>query len=103
MLSLLLIIPIIGALSIVPMEENMAKPQSISNIKKVALGASLLNFIVSIVLWAEFDSSTSEYQFTQEFLAQEVTFCHINIGIDGISLYFVLLTTFIIPVCILSN
>lgn len=103
MLSLLLIIPIIGALSIVPIEENMAKPQSISNMKKVALGASLLNFVVSIVLWAEFDSSTTEYQFTQEFLAQQVTFCHINIGIDGISLYFVLLTTFIIPVCILSN
>lgn len=50
MLSLLLIIPIIGALSIVPIEENMAKPQSISNMKKVALGASLLNFVVSIVL-----------------------------------------------------
>lgn len=43
------------------------------------------------------------YQFTQEFLPEQITFCHLHIGIDGISLYFVLLTTLIIPICILSN
>nr|YP_010254654.1 NADH dehydrogenase subunit 4 [Macalpinomyces bursus]QUA00851.1 NADH dehydrogenase subunit 4 [Macalpinomyces bursus] len=69
--------------------------------KRVALGTTLINFILSIVLWAEFDSSTSEYQFTQEF--NQVNFCHLHIGVDGISLYFVLLTTFITPICILSN
>ncbi|PIM99163.1 NADH dehydrogenase subunit 4 [Handroanthus impetiginosus] len=43
------------------------------------------------------------YQFTQEFFPDQVTFCHLNIGIDGISLYFLMLTTLIMPISILSN
>ena len=99
MLTLLLIIPLVGALMLAPMQGNT--PQSESQMKRLALGTSLINFILSIVLWGEFDSSTSEYQFTQEF--NQVNFCHLHIGVDGISLYFVLLTTFITPICILSN
>jgi len=99
MLTLLLIIPLLGALVLAPMQGNTQ--QSESQMKRVALGTTLINFILSIVLWAEFDSSTSEYQFTQEF--NQVNFCHLHIGVDGISLYFVLLTTFITPICILSN
>jgi NADH-ubiquinone oxidoreductase chain 4 len=49
----------------------------------------------------EFDSSTSQYQFVYEFI--DLSYCHLNIGIDGISLYFVLLTTFISPLAVLSN
>ena len=99
MLTLLLIIPLVGALMLSPMQGNTV--QSESQMKRLALGTSLINFILSIVLWTEFDSSTSEYQFTQEF--NQVHFCHLHIGVDGISLYFVLLTTFITPICILSN
>lgn len=69
--------------------------------KRVALGTSLIHFLFSLILWGEFYSSTSEYQFTQEF--HQVNFCHLHIGVDGISLYFLLLTTFITPICILSN
>lgn len=101
MLTLLLTIPIAGALALAPIDTNSSYGES--NMKRIALGVSLVNFVVSMVLWGEFDSSTSEYQFTQEFLADQVTFCHLHIGIDGISLYFVLLTTFITPICILSN
>lgn len=99
MLTLLLIIPLVGALMLAPMQGNTV--QSESQMKRLALGTSLINFVLSIVLWGEFDSSTSEYQFTQEF--NQVNFCHLHIGVDGISLYFVLLTTFITPICILSN
>lgn len=98
MLTLLLIIPLVGALMLAPMQGNTL--QSESQMKRVALGTSLINFVLSIVLWGEY-SSTSEYQFTQEF--NQVNFCHLHIGVDGISLYFVLLTTFITPICILSN
>lgn len=72
-----------------------------SRMKRIALVTSMVNFFVSIVLWGEFDSSASQYQFVQEF--NNLSFCHFHIGIDGISLYFVLLTTFITPICILSN
>lgn len=84
---------------LVPMQGNT--PKSESQMKRLALVTSLINYIISIVLWGQFDSSTSEYQFTQEF--NHVNFCHLHFGVDGISLYFVLLTTFITPICILSN
>jgi len=71
------------------------------NIKKIALGTSLINFILSLYLWIEFDSSSTEYQFVSQF--ESLNFCHFNIGIDGLSLYFVLLTTFLTPIAIFSN
>lgn len=97
MLTTLLLIPIIGILFILPLKDE----ENVRLIKKIGLVVSIINFIVSIVLWAKFDSSALGYQFVQEF--NHLDFFHLNIGIDGISLYFVLLTTFITPICILSN
>jgi len=99
MISLLLIIPLIGCLAILPITEGSQNNDS--RMKQIALITSLINFLVSIVMWVEFDSSTSQYQFVQEFT--QLSFCQLHVGIDGISLYFVLLTTFITPICILSN
>jgi len=99
MITLLLLIPLIGCLMLLPIEEKsiMAK----NKLKKIALSISLLNLIVSIFMWINFDSNISEYQFVYEF--NQLSFCHLNVGIDGTSLYFVLLTTFITPLCLLSN
>jgi NADH-ubiquinone oxidoreductase chain 4 len=94
MLAILLIIPIIGSLVLLPITNN-------KTIKQTGLFFSGINFILSIVLWRIFDSSSTSYQFVQEF--NSLSFCHLNLGVDGISLYFVLLTTFITPICILSN
>lgn len=96
MLSLLLFIPLIGCLILLPMGSNQT-----TSMKQVALLTSMITLIISIVLWGQFDASSVQYQFVQEF--NHLSFCHFNIGIDGISLYFVLLTTFITPFCILSN
>lgn len=97
MLTALLLIPIIGTLVILPMSEETNS----TKIKQIGLIRSLINFILSIIIWGEFDSSSLQYQFVQEF--NTLDFCHLHIGIDGISLYFVLLTTFITPLCLLSN
>nr|YP_010697860.1 NADH dehydrogenase subunit 4 [Phellinidium ferrugineofuscum]WCF76821.1 NADH dehydrogenase subunit 4 [Phellinidium ferrugineofuscum] len=94
MLSLLLIIPIVGSVILLLITDN-------EKAKKIALGTSLLNLVLSIYLWVQFDSSTSQYQFVYSF--KELSYCHLNIGVDGISLYFVLLTTFITPIALLSN
>ena len=99
MLSALLLIPILGSLVLLPMSGE--SPASVTRMKKTALVVSMINFILSLVLWGEFDSSSVQYQFVQEF--NSLSFCHLNLGIDGISLYFVLLTTLITPICILSN
>lgn len=100
MLQLLLILPLIGSclLLLIPGEnsiENKAK------IKNIALSVSLINLIISIFLWVQFDSNTSDYQFVYEF--SKLSFCHFNIGVDSISLYYVLLTTFITPIALISN
>lgn len=94
MLTGLLLIPIIGSLFLLPMN-------NVTLMKQTALIRSLINFILSIVLWGEFDSSCIQYQFVQEF--NHLSFCHLNLGIDSISLYFVLLTTLITPICILAS
>ena len=99
MLQLLLIIPIIGSLLLLLIQENTIENKA--KIKYVALFTSLINLIISILLWIQFDSSTSDYQFVYEF--NTLNFCHLHLGVDGISLFFVLLTTFITPICILSN
>jgi NADH-ubiquinone oxidoreductase chain 4 len=99
MLTALLIIPLIGSIALLPIAEGTAAGDS--RMKRIALATSMVNFFVSIVLWGEFDSSASQYQFVQEF--NNLSFCHFHIGVDGISLYFILLTTFITPICILSN
>src|ERR1700734_327236 len=81
------------------MSDTSAESQS--QMKKIALTTSLINFFISLFLWYQFDSSTSQYQFVSEF--NQLNFCHLHFGIDGISLYFVLLTTFVTPIALLSN
>jgi NADH-ubiquinone oxidoreductase chain 4 len=80
---------------------NTSKPESQNQMKKIALTTSLINFFISLFIWYQFDSSQTQYQFVSEF--NQLNFCHLNFGIDGISLYFVLLTTFVTPVALLSN
>ena len=99
MLQLLLLIPLIGSfiLLLIPEGDNVNN----FKIKNIGLLVSIINFIVSIFLWTQFDSNTTGYQFVYEF--SKLTFCHFNIGLDGISLYYVLLTTFITPIALISN
>jgi NADH-ubiquinone oxidoreductase chain 4 len=98
MITLLLLIPLIGSLFILPMSDIGIKNQI--QMKKIALITSLINFFISLFIWYQFDSTTTQFQFTS---INQISFCHLNFGIDGISLYFVLLTTFITPIAILSN
>lgn len=101
MITLLLLIPILGSLIILPMSNNI---ESQNQMKKIALATSLINFFISLFIWYQFDSSQTQYQFVSEFNpALGGNFCNLNFGIDGISLYFVLLTTFVTPVALLSN
>jgi hypothetical protein len=98
-LQLLLIIPIIGSLLTMLVPETTLENKT--KIKNIAITTAMINFFISIILLVLFDSSTSEYQFVSEFA--QLSFCHLYIGVDGISIYFVLLTTFITPIALLSN
>jgi NADH-ubiquinone oxidoreductase chain 4 len=94
MITLLLFIPTLGSLMLLPLKDKIL-------MKNLALIISLINLFISILMWVEFDSSTTQYQFVYEF--NQLNFFHFNVGIDGISLYFVLLTTFVTPIALLSN
>jgi NADH-ubiquinone oxidoreductase chain 4 len=99
MITLLLLIPILGSLLLLPISDETIKGQR--QMKKIALTISLINFFISLFIWYQFDSNTTQFQFVSEY--HQLSFCHLNFGIDGVSIYFVLLTTFVTPVALLSN
>ena len=97
-LSALISLPIVGSIFIFFNKSNESKPNSS---KYLAIFVSLANFLISIYLWVIFDSSISDFQFVEnrEWIKD---FINYNIGVDGISILFVLLTTFITPLCVIS-
>ena len=96
-LSSLIILPTIGAIFIL-----FGRSSSNYNAAKyISLFVSFANFILSLYLWYVFDKNNFEFQFVEEriWLAG---FINYKVGIDGISILFVVLTTFITPLCIIS-
>ena len=100
-LSLLIFIPLIGSLFILVIrgEEKIVKRNS----RQVALWTSTMVFALSLLLWKNFDITTAEFQFVdhQEWMPNLNIAYHV--GVDGISILFVLLTTLLIPICILAS
>ncbi len=97
-LSSLILLPSIGALFLF---FTSSKKEDNTTIKYVALFTSLVNFFLSIYLWILFDQSTSAFQFIEERIWIE-GIINYKVGIDGISILFIILTTFITPLCIIS-
>jgi hypothetical protein len=73
----------------------------VSTVKLIALFTSILNLFVSLIIFILFDFSTNQLQFVQDY--HDITFFNLYLGIDGLSIYFILLTTIIIPISLLSN
>jgi len=98
-LSSLILLPLIGALFI--LISRSSDKSNYQNSKYVALFVSFANFFVSIYLWYIFDPNTSDFQFVENRLWIE-GFINYKVGIDGISILFIVLTTLITPLCIVS-
>ena len=99
-LSAIIFIPLIGALFILATKENLKNIEK--NSKYVAIFSSLVNFFLSLFLWYSFDTTTSDFKFIEE--RNWINgFINYKLGIDGISILFILLTTFITPICIFSG
>ena len=97
-LSSLILLPTVGALFLFFIKE---KEGNNTTIKYVALFTTVVNFLISIYLWIAFDQSTSSFQFIEDRIWIE-GFINYKVGIDGISILFILLTTFITPLCVIS-
>jgi NADH:ubiquinone oxidoreductase subunit 4 (subunit M) len=96
----LLLIPIVG-IFIISISMSYDLYINTKHIKCVALTTSILNFFVSLIIFILFDFSSNQFQFVQEY--HEINSLDFYLGIDGLSIYFVLLTTIIIPIALLSN
>ena len=98
---LLLLIPLIG-IGFVTIEGNYGL-SLINNIriKSIALTTSIINLVVSLVMFILFDFSSKQFQFIGEHY--QISYFDIYLGVDGLSIYFILLTTIIMPIAILSN
>ena len=99
LLLLLLLIPIIGIFIISTFNE--LTDLNIKRIKVTALTTSIVNLFVSLIIFILFDFSSNQFQFVQEY--HEISSFDFYLGVDGLSIYFVLLTTIIIPISLLSN
>ena len=97
-LSSLILLPTIGALFLLFTKD---KNENNLTVKYVALFTSVVNFLISIYLWIYFDQSTSSFQFIEDRTWIE-GFINYKVGVDGISILFIILTTFITPLCIIS-
>ena len=71
--------------------------------RQFALGVTSSVFVLSLFLWLGFDQSTSKFQFVVDSLWLPFANINLVLGIDGISLFFVLLTTLIFPLCLLAS
>ena len=98
-LSILLILPLVGALFIALLPEDAA---GVRNARWMALWTTAITFIVSLILIWRFDPASADFQFVEKrpWLGGAITYA---MGVDGISLPFVILTTSLMPICILAS
>jgi NADH-ubiquinone oxidoreductase chain 4 len=99
-LNSLLLIPMIGVF-FVSIYKNLFTNAEDKDLKIIALIFSLINLFVSVIIFILFDLSTNQYQFVQEHYT--ISNFDFFLGVDGMSIYFVLLTTIIMPIAIISN
>ena len=101
LLSLLLLIPLIGIFIVSTTISYDLSALNIKRIKIIALSVSLIDLFISIIIFMLFDFSTNQFQFVQEY--HQISSYDFYLGVDGLSIYFVLLTTIIMPIALLSN
>ena len=101
LLSLLLLIPLVGIFTISTGISYEQSNSNVTRIKTIALTTSIINLFISLIVFVLFDFSSNQFQFVQEHY--EVNYFDFYLGLDGLSIYFVLLTTIITPIALLSN
>ncbi len=95
-LSGLILCPVLGSLTLLFIPNSRIRP-----IRLIGLCTSLITFLYPLVFRITFDPSTAKFQFVESLGWLPYENIHLTLGLDGISLFFVILTTFLIPICIL--
>ena len=89
-----IVLPFLGFVFIITLPLN-------NIVKEVSFFFSILTFYISLFLWIFFDNTAASFQFITDFYWLNSNNYQIRFGIDGISLFFIILTTFLIPLCFL--
>jgi len=100
-LSIIIFAPLVGIFFILLIrgdEETTAR-----NARAIALWTSVVTFLVSLGIWINFDNSTSEFQFVEKVIWIPSLDVAYHVGVDGISMFFVILATLLTVICILAS
>lgn len=93
LLSIITFLPLIGAILVVAINGEGLK-------KQIALATSLVTFVVSLLLWTNWQAGQAGMQFVENYPWLPEIGLRYHVGVDGISLFLVLLTTFLMPIAI---
>jgi NADH-quinone oxidoreductase subunit M len=99
-LSTVIFLPLVGVLLILFIRDEGEAARR--NIRMIALLTTIVTFVVSLFIWAGFDTSKAGFQMVEKhgWLDSGISY---HLGVDGISMLFVILTTFLLPCCILAS
>nr|WMB97528.1 NADH dehydrogenase subunit 4 [Histoplasma sp.] len=99
----LLFIPLLGIFVILTLTSYRLSFWYNKIIKLIGLSTTIINLIISLIIYILFDFSSKQFQFIQVQEHYQINYFDIYLGVDGISIYFVLLTTIITPIALISN
>jgi len=99
-LSLVTFLPLVGVLLILPISDDGENARR--NVRIIALATTVATFVVSLFIWTGFDNSQAGFQFVEKYAWLDSGISY-HMGVDGISMLFVILTTFLMPLCILAS
>jgi len=99
-LSIIIFLPLVGALFIALQRQDDA---GIRNARNAALWTTLFTFGLSLFLWFNFETGTPKFQFVEKYSWIESFNIFYHLGVDGISVLFVLLSTLLTPICVLAS
>jgi NADH-quinone oxidoreductase subunit M len=102
LLSIITFLPLVGAVIILAIARSGASESVARNARWIALIFTLADLVLSLVLWAKFDGSSSAFQFVEHapWLTGGISY---HLGVDGISMLFIVLTGILMPFCILAS
>ncbi|MEK9693051.1 MAG: NADH-quinone oxidoreductase subunit M [Rhodospirillaceae bacterium] len=99
-LSIIIFLPLVGAIFIALQRQDDA---GIRNARNAALWTTLFTFGLSLFLWFNFETGTPKFQFVEKYSWIESFNIFYHLGVDGISVLFVLLSTLLTPICVLAS
>ncbi|CAM5421935.1 NADH-quinone oxidoreductase subunit M [Aquamicrobium terrae] len=99
-LSTVTFLPLVGIVLILLIRDDSESARR--NIRSITLLTTIVTFVLSLFIWAGFDNSQAGFQMVEkhDWLDSGISY---HMGVDGISMLFVILTTFLMPLCILAS